>query len=108
MLGYKVYYDGEKFVAENVKSQVCTAYTDHPVKWAITYEGTETTIKNLTESCKLNEADVKEDTDLLLRKCKDCGEWFILSASNVHYFKARMLNIPCRCEKCRNKRRIRG
>jgi hypothetical protein len=37
--------------------------------------------------------------------CKDCGEVFFLSESDINFFQSRNLKIPARCKGCRDKKR---
>lgn len=108
MLGYKIYFDGEKFVAEDTESQVGhgNGYLDHAVKWVGGRQYVKNAIESLTKSHKQNENELESDTDFLVRKCKDCGEWFFLTARDVHHFQSKMLTLPCRCRDCREKRRL--
>jgi hypothetical protein len=38
----------------------------------------------------------------LLRRCKDCGAEFALSAGQIAWFKAKGLTVPFRCQRCRD------
>lgn len=39
---------------------------------------------------------------MIKRTCKQCGKEFILSDSEIKFFKSRNLNLPKRCKDCRN------
>ena len=40
-----------------------------------------------------------------IRKCKDCGKYFVLPFDEEMWFTEHMLDRPKRCPKCRAKRR---
>ena len=42
------------------------------------------------------------------RTCKQCGEEFILSRSEVAFYKERKLTLPRRCKKCREQKKQQG
>ncbi len=39
---------------------------------------------------------------MLKRTCKQCGKEFIISDSEIKFFKSRNLNLPKRCKECRD------
>ena len=41
----------------------------------------------------------------LLRKCKDCGDYFLINDDEIAWFECRDLSIPRRCYTCRCKRK---
>lgn len=40
--------------------------------------------------------------------CKDCGETFYMTYSEVEFFRNKELHVPKRCKKCRDKRKNGG
>ena len=38
-------------------------------------------------------------------KCKDCGEWFVMTYNEVEFYRNKELHIPKRCKACRSKRK---
>ncbi len=43
---------------------------------------------------------------MLKRTCKQCGQEFIISDSEIKFFKSRNLNLPKRCKDCRNANKL--
>ncbi len=41
------------------------------------------------------------------RTCKQCGKEFVITQSEIHFYKSKNLSIPKRCKECRqsNKKR---
>lgn len=107
MLGYKIYYNGEKFVMENMKSPVEDVLNDSTLSWNAELKTAISAVNNLNESHKLKQEELTKDTDFLIRKCKDCNTYFILSSMQVKWFESRNLKLPCRCESCRNIRKVK-
>ena len=44
---------------------------------------------------------------LLIRKCKDCGKYYIINYDEYLWFTNRQLSIPSRCGKCRRSRKAK-
>ena len=105
MLGYKIYFDGKKFVMENEKSLVESTPGDSVVSWNAGLETAIDAVDSLNEHHKSNPEALIKAKDFLIRKCKDCGSYFILGAMQVEWFERRDLKLPCRCLSCRKKRK---
>lgn len=103
--GYKVYFDGEKFVAEDVKSEVQAVKGDTPVWWMDKASRAVSTAAEHNEHLKLTESDMTDDKDVVVRKCKECGEYYMITKQEYDWFKERELAAPRRCNTCRIKRR---
>lgn len=65
MLGYRVYFDGTKFVADNEKTQVQSIPCDSTISWM----SNEISVENAV--AKLNKEELNN-----VKKCKQCGEYF--------------------------------
>lgn len=65
MLGYKIYFNGDKFVADNTATEVQTMPCDSTVSWM----ANKTYADNVVE--KHNANDLKD-----VKKCKECGKYF--------------------------------
>lgn len=74
MLGYKIYFNGNEFVADNIATEVQTVPCDSTVSW----------MANKTYA-----------------KCKECGEYFWQTEEERQWFIERELKVPCRCYSCR-------
>ena len=59
-------------------------------------------------NCRLVDSfdDIVDEDKLIVRVCKDCKKFFILTYGEYDWFAQGHLNIPCRCKECRTKRRI--
>ena len=57
----------------------------------------------LQDISTLNDAISKGD--MLVRRCKDCGEYFFINLDEQIFFEERHLSLPKRCESCRLKRK---
>ena len=45
--------------------------------------------------------------DWLLRKCKDCGDYFIITGDEVWWFDNKGMSLPKRCGDCRKKKKVK-
>lgn len=96
MLGYKIYFNGDKFVADNIATEVQTVPCDSTVSWM----ANKTYADNAVE--KHNANDIKD-----VKKCKECGESFWQTEEERQWFIERELKVPCRCHSCRKKNKIK-
>lgn len=104
MMGYRVYFNGEQYVMDDHKT-VCGGYTDLEFWCVGTYEEVQKRVEHRNSELKQDVSELKEDEDFMIRTCKDCGEYFMLVKREVYWFLDRNLSIPCRCDKCRKKRK---
>lgn len=65
MLGYKIYFNGSKFVADNTATEVQTVPCDSTVSWMANKIYADNAVE------KHNANDIKD-----VKKCKECGEYF--------------------------------
>ena len=93
MLGYKIYFNGEKFVADNTATEVQTMPCDSTVSWM----ANKTYADNAVE--KHNANDLND-----VKKCKECGEYFWQTDEERTWFADRNMKAPCRCYSCRKKK----
>lgn len=105
MIGYKIYFDGEKFVMDNKKSLVEDVPNDSVVSWNAGLDTGLAAVNSLNESHKSKPEELIKAKDFLIRKCKDCNTYFILGAMQVEWFERRDLKLPCRCITCREKKK---
>ena len=42
---------------------------------------------------------------MIKRECKQCGEEFTLTDSEMKFYNEKGLNLPKRCSECRNKKK---
>lgn len=93
MLGFKVYFDGEKFVCDSFKTEVEDVHTDSTTSWFSTRVDAE---KAMEELNKISSKNVKI--------CKQCGKYFWQTDDEREWFINKNLKIPCRCYMCRKTR----
>ena len=110
MVGYKVYFDGKKFVAEDKLSEVenDSRCPDLPVMWFSMYLGydyAEKMAANLNEKYKNSVEELEKYSHFIIKKCKDCNRHFILVKRKIDWFKEKNLSIPVRCSCCIQKRK---
>ena len=105
MVGYKIYFDGEKFVMEDKKSLVENTPNDSVVSWNAGLDTAIAAIDSLNKSHKSKPEELIKASDFLIRKCKDCNIYFMLDAMQAEWFERRDLKLPCRCISCRKKKK---
>ena len=104
--GIRVYFDGEKFVADTALSTVqAVSRSDSPTYWIDTKAHAEVAAKESNEHLKTSEADLVDDKDFVIKKCKDCGEYYLINKSEYDWYKEKNFAVPRRCYSCRSKRR---
>lgn len=106
--GYKIYFDGERFVIEDKKSLVENTPSDSTVSWNEGLDTGEAAVSNLNRDHKSKSEELSKSNDFLIKTCKNCGNYFILPAREVNWFEIRNLKLPCRCVTCRKKRKNKG
>ena len=94
MLGYKIYFNGEKFVADNTATEVQTMRCDSTVSWMANKASADHAVE------QLNAKDLKDG-----KKCPECGEYFWQTDEERTWFADRGMKAPCRCYSCRKKKR---
>ena len=106
MVGYKIYFDGEKFVMENKKSVSSHVPDDGAVMWSTGLDTAIAAVDNFNKHYKSSPQKLVGPKDFLIRKCRDCNNYFTLTDKQVKWFESRDLKLPCRCIACREKKRI--
>lgn len=105
MLGYRIYFDGDKFLAEYTQSVVEDRPGDCVEDWYSSAYSAACAVNLLNSAYRKNREDLCDANDFLIQTCKDCCEYFILPASEVKWFEDKGFKLPCRCYSCRLKRR---
>lgn len=90
MVGYKVYFNGTKFVVEESESEVCSMPGDSTTEW---YEEKKYADKAADDH---NKSDLKD-----VIKCKECGSYFWQNDDERKWYTDNNLKIPRRCDSCR-------
>lgn len=102
---FKVYFDGDKFAVakisngEEIDLLSDTFYAFYHYKSAIKCA------EELNKNLKSDYDHLIMPEDFMVLKCKDCKEYYILTKSEIGWFLNRDLFVPCRCYRCRVKRR---
>ena len=105
MVGYKIYFDGEKFVMENKKSVSSHVPDDGAVMWSTGLDTAIAAVDNFNKHYKSSPQKLSGPKDFLIRKCRDCNNYFTLTDKQVKWFESRDLKLPCRCIACREKKK---
>lgn len=106
MKGYKVYFNGEKFVSEDKLTQIPNVYlNDKVARWSESLESAEAFAAELNRISVTSVDDMTLGKDMLVRQCKECGEYFRLTTKEVCWYQYRDLNVPRRCKTCRKARK---
>lgn len=93
MLGYRIYFDGTKFVTDNDATEVQIISPDSTTSWMIDKKSADDAAE------KHNVNDLKD-----VKKCKECGEYFWQTDEERTWFVDRNMKAPCRCYSCRKKK----
>ena len=96
MLGYRTYFDGTKFVADDVATEVHSMHPDSTTSWFADKISADNAIKNH------NVNDLKD-----IKKCKQCGEYFWQKDDERQWFADREMKAPRRCYSCRKKNKTK-
>ena len=93
MLGYRIYFNGSKFVADEAATEVQTMPNDSTTMWFAYKKSAEDVVEHQ------NANDLKD-----VKKCKECGEYFWQTDEEREWFWERSMKAPCRCYSCRKKK----
>lgn len=93
MLGYRIYFNGDKFVADNNETQVQSIPNDMTTAWFKDRKSADNAVENH------NANDLKD-----VKRCKECGEYFWQTVEERIWFADRNMKPPCRCRSCRRKK----
>lgn len=96
--GYKVYFNGTRFISEGTKSDVKDTYDDSTTLWL----SDKWTADKVAERYN-NPKNISD-----IRKCKCCGQFFWLTAKDRAWFIEKGLKTPVRCKKCRVESKSKG
>ena len=93
MLGYRIYFNGDKFAIDEVATEVQTMPDDSTTMW---FANKKSAVYAVEHHNANNLKDVK--------KCKECGEYFWQTDEERIWFTDRNMKAPCRCYSCRKKK----
>lgn len=68
------------------------------------FDRIETPEQLVWESTRCRSASICDDI-WQKHTCKDCGEPFLMTYNEVHFYESKNLHIPKRCKACREKRK---
>lgn len=115
MKAFKFDFDGTKFVKisfdvahkYDFSNELDTLLADTRTHHNCCEASVDRSVASLNSSlCKEFTGDNKL-TDIIVRRCKDCGKYFILSYEEYLWFTRRGLKTPAHCNLCRGKKRSR-
>lgn len=101
MLGYKVFYNGKKFIAEQTLSKVKLCHNGL-TRWLDSLETAQEVADKLNKHLKKDVSEVYDDKDFIIHKCS-CGELFMFFGEDKKWFFFRNLSFPNNCKSCRLK-----
>lgn len=93
MLGYRIYFNGDKFAVDEVATEVQTMPDDSTTMWFVNKKSADDAAR------KYNADDLKD-----VKKCKECGEYFLQPDEERIWFADMNMKAPCRCYSCRKKK----
>ena len=93
MLGYRIHFNGDKFVVDDVATEVQDMPEGSTMMWFANKKSAENAAKH-------HNADKLKD----VKKCKECGEYFWQTDEERIWFADRNMKAPCRCYSCRKKK----
>lgn len=93
MLGYRIHFNGNKFVADDIATEVQTLPCDSAILWMANKKSANDAVE------KHNANNLKD-----IKKCKECGEYFWQTDEERIWFADRNMKAPCRCYSCRKKK----
>ena len=94
MLGYRIYFNGEKFVADDIASKLENVPCDSTTSWMANKRYADDAV------AKHNANDLKD-----IKKCKECGAYFWQTDDEREWFAVRNMKAPCRCYTCRKRKK---
>lgn len=119
MKAYKVDFDGTKFVKLEFDVQHEGDFSNDPEGNYVEWDNTHNCDSDVVDNCvnNLNKIMVPSfdnaslfdddisDENIIVKKCKECGKYFIIDFKEFIWFRSRGLSTPNRCVLCRHRRR---
>ena len=102
---FKVYFDGHEFVVTECRGSIEFDLYSNAEFTFFYYESAIKFAEELNKNLKSDYDHLIMPEDFMVVKCKDCKEYYILTKSEIGWFLNRDLFVPCRCHRCRIKRR---
>ena len=87
MQGYRIYFNGDKFVVDEVATEVQTMPDDSIAMWFANK-------KSAVDAVEYHNAN----------DFKECGKYFWQTYDERIWFTDRNMKAPCRCYSCRKKK----
>ena len=100
MLGYKIYFNGEMFIFEDHLSLIEENPSSNTTRWASTIDVANNVCNDLNKHLKSNINELKNSDDIVVIKCKECNDYFIMSKSRVDWYMDHNYDMPKNCYKC--------
>lgn len=94
MLGYRIYFNGNKFAADEAATEVQTMPDDSTTAWFANK-------KSAVDVVEHHNANNLKD----IKKCKECGEYFWQTDEERAWFADNNMKAPCRCYSCRKNKK---
>lgn len=102
----KVYYNGNEFTYDKEMIDMPSETpSDETIHFVLNEKDAEGLIETLNNDLKKSVDEMGNYRDFIVRKCKDCGEYFVIREHFAYWCKEKGFNIPKRCINCRKKRK---
>lgn len=95
MLGYRIYFNGNNFMADDIATEVQTVPCDSTMSWMANKKYADDAVEKYNTNDYILLKDIK--------KCKECGGYFWQTDEERMWFTDRNMKAPCRCYSCRKK-----
>lgn len=105
---HKVYYNGNEFTYDkemvDMPSKTPKERTTHFVMNESDAKGL---IETLNNDLKKSVEEMTKYRHFIIRKCKDCGDYFAITKNEVAWYKNKGFSLPVRCLECRRERKYK-
>ena len=113
MKAFKIDFDGEKFIKVSFDVKHEYDFSNEPETMLVhehhSHNCNEVAVDEHIDRLNKNLREVLiegiEPNSLMVRRCKECGKFFIIEYSEHVWFMKRGMTTPMRCKSCRGKRK---
>lgn len=102
----KIYYNGNEFVFDKELIDLPMKDPKDPtIHFAENEKNAEQITNKLNMELKKSIDELVEWNDFVIKKCKNCGEYYIITKDEADWFKDKGFSLPVRCLDCRRERK---
>jgi len=102
--GYKVYFDGTRFVWDSCKSLIGEELPDGVESWASTVDEASYCADGLNKKMVSKVKHINSESRFKVCICQDCKKYYKISGKDITRFSDNRVSIPNRCCNCRTER----